>query len=242
MDSPAMLYRSPRFIAGLDVGQMNDPSALTVLERDMRLVHGQLEPYFFCGYLDRLPLQTPYPIMGRMVREKLERFGEKCLLVIDATGVGRAVVDEFRQAWTYYDEVSQAMLPRRDKPTIVALTIVHAERPIIKQWDDIHVSKLDLVMTLMLVMERHRLDVAKGLEQFPHLIREAQEFQWKKTTREMDDPYSQWRQGKQDDMLLAVAIAVWWGERYAPRTAPGQQQQYATGARNPLLRASGGRR
>jgi len=241
MDSPAALYRPSRFLAGLDVGQVADPSALTVMEREMRLQHGQLEPFFFAGWLERLPLQTPYPAMVRQVRDRLDRIGDRCTLVIDATGVGRTIVDLFREGWTEVDPVTQERRVLPGKPTIIAVTLTAGEASRQERWDDIHVPKRDVIMSFMVALQQHRFQAAASLADMSTLLKEAQNFQWK-VSPAGNDLYGAWREGQHDDLLLAVAIAVWYGQKYAPRTAPEQHQHYATAARNPLLRASGGRR
>lgn len=231
-------YRVPRFIAGLDVGQMNDVSALVIVEREMRLLYGRLEPYFFAGYLERIPLQTPYPAMVRGVRDRVEKLPQDLgtALIVDATGVGRPVVDQFREGWTSFDRFTQRPITLPGKPSIVALTLTASTEPRkIERWDEQYVPKRDVIMTLMLTLQQDRLQAAAGLGELMMLIQEARNFQWK-VSKAGDDLYGQWREGKHDDLLLAVAIAVWWGTRYAVRVIPGQQTTYAQGARNPLLR------
>jgi hypothetical protein len=237
MDTLA-LYRPPRFIAGLDVGQMSDPSALIVLERQMRLVEGRLEPYFFCGHLERLPLQTPYPVMARGVRQRLEQLGERCLLVVDATGVGRGVVELCRAAWVEYDPDLQEAQVVPGRPAIMAVTLTSGATVQAERWDEQRVPKREVVMAFMVVLQQHRFQAAASLAEIPTLLKEAQNFQWK-VSRTGDDQYGAWRAGEHDDLLLACCLAVWAGERYAPVAVlpPGRDGVlYARGAGNPVLR------
>ena len=243
MESAATLYHPPRFIAGLDVGQMQDPSALVILDREMRLLQGQLEPYYFCGHLERIPLQTPYPVMVRGVRERVERIGERCVLVIDATGVGQGVVDLFREAWTTYDSFSGQRQTLPGKPTIVALTFTHGSRASSERWDTWTVPMLDIIMRLVVVLQQRRLTAAQGLEEFPMLVKEAQAFQWRVATAKDDDPYLSFKSGAHDDLLKALASAVWWAEKYSIRTMPSLGwHASALPAGNPLARMGGRRR
>lgn len=228
-------YRAPRFLAGLDVGQMADPSALVVIERQMRLEYGQLVPYFFCGHLERIPLHTPYPAMARGVKERLEKLGERCMLVIDATGVGRGVVDLMAEGWVEYDTVTQERLPLPSKPAIMAVTLtvgldVHAE-----SWDEQRVPKRDVIMAFLLCLQQQRFQAPASLPDVVTLIQEAQNFQWK-VTAQGDDLYGAWRAGQHDDLLLATCLAVWAGERYAPvsLTPAGSGTPKAIGTGNPL--------
>lgn len=230
-------YLQPRFIAGLDIGQMSDPSALAIVEREMRLLNGRLEPYFFVGYLEQIKLLTPYPLMVRGVRMRLERIPHQTALIVDATGVGRTVVDLFRNGWTSYDPLTMFPMTLPGKPSIVALTLTGSHEPRkVERWDEQHVPTLDVIMAFMLALQQSRVQVAAGLDKLVTLIEEARNFEWKKPRQE-DDVYSQWKTNHWGDLLFALAIAVWWGTIYAIRVIPGQQTTYAQGARNPLLRS-----
>jgi hypothetical protein len=229
-------YRPPRFIAGLDCGQMHDPSALVVLERQMRLHQGALLPYFFAGHLERLPLQTPYPTMVKGMRQRLERISERSVLVIDATGVGRGVVDLFREGWTDYDPETQERTTLPGKPTIIAVTLLTnaLSQPRAERWDEWHVPRRDVIMAFLLCLQHHRFQGAASLPELTTLIQEAQAFKWKASPK--GEEYDAWSTGKHDDLLFAVAVAVWWGELYAPSMASTQGTQYATSTGNPLKR------
>src|SRR5687768_5151295 len=104
------------FVAGLDLGQARDYSALCVLQADPtphQLVVEDIEPDFrlprdrevtIAGppvslalrWLERYELGTTYPKIVAEVRERLGKVPGGALLAVDATGVGRAVVDLFR--------------------------------------------------------------------------------------------------------------------------------------------------
>jgi hypothetical protein len=57
--------------------------------------------------------------------------------------------------------------------------------------------------------------VAEALPEAVTLVRELTNFQTK-VVLATDDPYVAWREGAHDDLVLAVAIAAWEGERYRP--------------------------
>ena len=72
------------FLLGVDLGQAQDPTAIVVAETHKPDIHVR--------HLERLPLGTPYP----QVIERITALVEKlpgASLVVDATGVGRAVLD-----------------------------------------------------------------------------------------------------------------------------------------------------
>lgn len=238
MAEQAIFHRPPRFLAGLDVGRQNDWTALCVIEREMRLGRdGRFQPWYFCGHLERIPLKTPYPVMVQGVRKRLERIGERCMLVIDGTGVGLAIVDMFRAGWQYYDADLRELRTLEGKPSIIDVRITAGETAKSERWDEWHVAKLLLIMTFMVVLQQQRIDVAQDLPLWPSLLKEAQAFAFEKKTMQQDDPYQSWRNedGEHDDLLLAVACAIWAGERWAPMTLPTHgKTTHAIPAGNPL--------
>ena len=93
------ISESSRFFVGLDLGQMQDHSALAVVERDEIFVgemdHATYERprvrRFRMQFLERLALGTPYPTVVERVRQVVRQrpLMGRCVLVLDATGVGR---------------------------------------------------------------------------------------------------------------------------------------------------------
>src|SRR4051812_45046560 len=103
------------FLIGLDLGQSSDPSALAVLKRSL-LARDDDTPVkdrdgnpihkYDCNHLHRWPPGTSYPAIVRDVaklaarpelRGMLDGRSGPPRLVVDATGVGRAVCDLFFQ-------------------------------------------------------------------------------------------------------------------------------------------------
>lgn len=237
METASAFARHAPYIAGLDVGQMADPSALAVMERDIVMPKGRLESRYAARWLERFPLQTSYPQLVRLVRERLEKLGQHCILVVDITGVGRGVVDMLREEWMTLDPLTHERHPMPGKPSLVAVTLLTSAMQEVRtpQWDEYHVPKRNVVMAFMLALQQQRFRAARGLKEAQTLFQEGQNFQWKVSPTGQDQ-YGAWRAGQHDDLLLAVAVAVWWGEQHRPRTlGTSGQSQYATGAGNPLL-------
>jgi hypothetical protein len=118
-------------------------------------------------------------------------------LVVDATGVGRPVVDLLRAA--------------RLDPLPVVITGGDTESHEDGFW---RVPKRDLVSRLQVVLQAKRITFAEGMRDVQILVQELLNFQVKITTN-AHDTYGAWREGTHDDYVLAVAIAVWAGERFA---------------------------
>jgi hypothetical protein len=212
------------YIAGLDLGQAGDFTALSVLERarpvesldpsggrfyvrehwsDMELVPSdesapKAQRTYAVRHLERFPLGTSYPdICTRVV----ELFAEPPLkdqtLVVDETGVGRAVVDMIRRA--------------RPRASIRPITITagHAVQPDGAGW---HVPKKELVGALQVLLQSRRLQVARSLPMSSVLVKELENFRVKITSA-ANETFEAWRERDHDDMVLSVALAAWLGKQ-----------------------------
>jgi hypothetical protein len=150
--------------------------------------------------LQRFPLGTPYteivPAVAHLATTELLR---ESPLVVDQTGVGRAVVDMLYQVVGWIVPV-----------TITAgRAVTQAED---RSW---HVPKKELVTSLQVIMQSRRLLIARSLPDAATLVRELQNFQVK-ITAAANETFGTWRDGQHDDLVLAVALASWWGERNPP--------------------------
>ena len=83
---------TPRFILGVDLGQVNDYTALVVLERVGSELHAR--------HIERLPLGISYPDQVARIAALIgsPELARDVLVAVDATGVGRAVTDLLRAA------------------------------------------------------------------------------------------------------------------------------------------------
>src|SRR5262249_10603518 len=93
------------YFTGLDVGQTRDPSALAVVEWAEQAGEWDAVQYAYrkttslrLRYLQRVELGTPYPeLVERAARVACSgAMGGPRHLVVDATGVGRPIVDLLR--------------------------------------------------------------------------------------------------------------------------------------------------
>ena len=170
------------FIVGADIGQAQDPTALAVVEtasRDVRVRH-----------LERLPLGTPYPRVVRRIAGLVQALPDAAL-VVDATGVGRPVIDQLRAAGLSPEAV-----------TITAGKAVTFEDGF---W---HVPKRELVRALVRAFEADRLRIAAGLRYAKAVAGELRAFQ-RKITGAGRTAYGA-KGGAHDDLVIALALAGWW--------------------------------
>lgn len=216
------------FVSGLDLGQVSDFSAWAIAEK-LPCPHptraGMNAWTYAIRHLQRWPLGTPYTQIVDEVREVCRLRLRGAPLVVDGTGVGRAVVDLFRKAGCAGRLVS------------VTITGGHSatEDADKRGWS---VPKKDLVGVMQALLQTKRLDVAKKLPDAETLRRELGNFKVK-ITAAANETFGAWREGQHDDLVLAVAMACWFGERGGTATinatAPPRRDQLPE-----VLKAPGG--
>lgn len=195
------------YIVGVDLGQARDYTAVTVLDvvRQQEIPQGfiwsvaELREGPVCYHLRHLERvrDERYPAIVKRVRSLVMALkGDRSVdLVVDATGVGRAVVDLFEE--TGLD------------PIAVTITAGDAVNQDGHEW---RVPKRDLVSVVRVLLETQRLKVAASLELAPVLVDELTSFQMRLTPTGHDS-YAAAREGQHDDLVLATALACWWGEQ-----------------------------
>ena len=192
------------FVMGLDLGQAQDYSALAICERvDIPIGEAssradqEVEGYWHVRHLERFRLGTPYPEIVERVSEmwNADPLKDNSVLVLDITGVGAPVWDMF----------IAANLPAR------AITITGGNQ-VIADGRKFSVPKRDLVSTLQVLIQKGRIKFAEDLPDVQTLIKELLAFQVK-ISASGHDSYEAWREGAHDDLVLALAMAVWLGQQ-----------------------------
>jgi hypothetical protein len=155
-------------------------------------------------HLQRFPLGTPYPtIVAQVAAMKQHPLLKSAPVVVDQTGVGRAVVDQMRRT--------------PSMGWIVPITITAGQSVTPSEDHGYHVPKKELVTCLQLLLQEHRLAVASGLPDVDVLLRELQNFRVK-ITLAANETFGAWREGDHDDLVLAVALTCWHAGRRTPPT------------------------
>lgn len=189
-----------KFVVGLDLGQSNDYTALSILEK-LSPEGGGKELAYHCRHLERVR-GLPYPAIVDKVSAMLHNPALKgyAALVVDQTGVGAPVVDLFRQA--------------KLKPVGV---MIHGGDKIMHEGGTWRAPKRDLVGVLQVLLQSGRLKISSKLALGPILQQEMLNFRVKIDPITAHDSYSAWREQDHDDLVLSVALAAWWGE-HGPKT------------------------
>lgn len=210
------MKRAREFYMGVDLGQANDYTAVSVIERVRTRRDWETHIRYHLGHLERFPLGMSYPGQVERIAERIERlmgsplrldggvyFDGKVTLVVDATGVGRPVVDLMRAA--------------KLKPIPVTITGGESATSV----DGFQrVPKRDLVSSLQVSLQRGDLRVQSGLDLAPVLRDEMLAFRVKFNARGHDTYGNDWRENPHDDLVLATALALYWPEAHK---APDRQ-------------------
>lgn len=187
------------WVLAADIGQSQDPTAIAVLQhRTIDWLHwrGALtrkSENFDVRYLQRLRLGLSYVDQVAEIRRLLARppLSDGCAFIIDNTGVGRAVGDLFDDAGL--------------RPTKVTIT-AGAEQTYTgnHRWN---VAKGLLISALDARLHTGELRFAAALTEAGAMADELKDFRRKVSAAGR----STWeaRVGSHDDLVLAVAIALW---------------------------------
>lgn len=207
-------------IVSVDLGMGPDPTSVVVIEGKTWEYLGTREVYepgwmtfqpffrapdgtesescpplvFHLRHLERMPPGSSYARVVARV-EEISRSLARPDLVIDATGVGQAAIELFKAA--------------RLGPTVVTIT---AGDEVTEQWPCFRVPKRDVISTAQVLLQTERLKIARDLPNAQLLLRELQSFRMNVDLKRTSDSLA-WREGANDDLVLALAVGLWLGER-----------------------------
>ena len=189
----------------IDLGKTRNHTAMVVLER--RYQAATVADFIASGTrgfggefrytvvkAERLALGTPFPAVVEWVKRSAQEFGETLrTIVVDASGLGSVVMDELRRAQIGVSLVGvvstgEQSMPGGGRTAGGFRTVARAE----------------LLMKLQVAVqgERFEVDVPRCRE-------------WEVLRRELTEVRLEGGRRKggkvQDDLAMALALAVWWG-------------------------------
>jgi hypothetical protein len=186
-----------KYVLACDLGQSTDPTALCALEHTHSFREherggvDQHEDSFAVRHLQRLPLGMPYPDqIAEIARIAARPPLVGCEIVFDATGVGLPVAN-------IADTVGM-------KPTRVIITAGAEQSFVNGAW---HVAKASLVSILDARLHLGELRFAAELLEAGAMREELRDFK-RKVSAAGRFQYEA-RVGRHDDLVLAVALALW---------------------------------
>lgn len=216
-----------RHVIGIDLGQASESTGIVVGQIDLlpvgewetihgiyshtfrplyRLPDGGLTPKhplrtIDIRHIERRPAGGSFHSIVERVKE-ITRGLSKPTVALDATGVGEKAVDLFRRAGL--------------RPEVV--TITSGDKAVSDRQNH-RVPKLDLISTSQVMLQNGTVRIARSLPLAEALVRELAGFRMKITVRTGVDAPA-WREGAQDDLVLALATALWVADKKIklPRT------------------------
>jgi hypothetical protein len=183
---------------GVDLGQARDHTAIVVVER----VGGGLDR-FDVRHAERAPLGTAYPAIVERVSAiaTAAPLRGRSTLVVDATGVGRPVVDLF---------VAAGLRP-------IGVTITAGAAPS-GSGDARRAPKRELCTLLQVLLQSGRLKIAASMPACAALVEELLAFRVRIDGASARDSYGAGGSAH-DDLVMALALACY-GAGEAPAIAP----------------------
>jgi hypothetical protein len=204
-------------LIGLDIGQMSDYTALAIVERQTPAAyHPHEQPAqdrrslaqlreapppatYVVRHLQRFELGTSYvQIMNRIASVFRETLPPPVVFLLDTTGVGRGIFDMFRA------------IKLRPK----AIT-VHGGGKETHQGDEWHIPKTSLVFALTAAVQDRptRLHLGEKIPFVQEITHEMRTFTSKINPDTAHESFLAWREQDHDDLLFALSLCVWWGEK-----------------------------
>lgn len=181
-----------KYIIGLDLGQQNDYTVLTVVEPITSPLEGVK---YHVPYMYRYPLKTSYVYIVEHVRNFIEmRQLEDYLLVVDHTGVGIPIVDLFNE----------------HSINLVGITITGGHKANWHTPRSATVPKQELISCLQMAMQCKKMQISKDIGILDVLIKEFIGFT-ARITKSGKGKFEA-EHGVHDDTVLSLAMAIWYCE------------------------------
>jgi hypothetical protein len=188
------------YVMGLDLGPPGEPTAFAVLEWPAT-DEPKPENAYHLRHLERFLPNTSYPTIMEAVAMRTDT-PPLCAapLVVDVTAVGRQVIDRLYKL----------------KPRIFPILMTAGQTTHWVEWVGQSVPKKELVSALQLALQTRRLKVAPQLPDASLLETELSAFRLRRVSiSEVNAP--EWRVGRYDDLVFAVALACWHADRHPPQ-------------------------
>lgn len=227
-------------IIGVSLGHRHEKTAISVTERayvptgehfnavdysyrrkrTILEAHEKVMVEYRVRHLERHGPPSRYKKVAERLPEIVREIGREALLVLDITATGRPV----------YALIHSVLVPAleetRTHVTYVPITVSGVAGGVTKSPDVGYlVPRRDLISAAQILFDEGQLKIAEGLELAGTLRDELLAFKPKASSK--PDDLEGWREGKDDDLVLAVATSVWAAERFlrkkesAPVGTPG---------------------
>jgi hypothetical protein len=214
-----------KYLIGVDLGQLQDPSAISVIEMVRTIQKRGDLPYAMLNdpdlmltsyrliHLDSPPLRTPYGEIIARVKKLWNHpnLHMQSVVVVDQTGLGGPIVEQMRD---------EGLEP-------VGISITSGQN-VLEKITGYSVPKKDIVAVLQVLLENGRFEYTAKLKLAAEFEKQMERFRVKigKSGRES---YGADTEADHDDIVISVALPVWYAERAEgrPQPLPGKEEKVA---------------
>jgi hypothetical protein len=191
-------------LIGLDLGQQNDYSVLTIvnMKTSTNKILRTFDHSYDLVFLHKFPLRTTYPTIVKWITWLLNSDYpvSPYVFLVDYTGVGRPVVDLFRE----------------QDLEILALSITGGSSVSWKGNQSVTVPKKELVSSLLVSLQEGKLDIAENLNHLDDLVKEFVSFKAKIINHQTSQFSAM--SGYHDDIVMSLCLPIWYGEYISKRS------------------------
>jgi hypothetical protein len=229
---PMPKHYAREYTVGVDIGQVQDYTAMVVLKKTIappdtalfapvgegpsnRLVKGQVvfDVVYAKRVKDRRLTETAREVFDRVVKLAPQGgFGERgrISLAVDGTGMGRTVIDVFKDE---IDGRRGQYLPDLDFRPVNWRSSEESMKPPDRTDGYWSVPWAQAVWPTVVAFQEGQIRIG-GVDDKEQLLHELTHFRLKKT-KTGTDKYESWRQKDHDDLLSALTLAhwCWWYKR-----------------------------
>ena len=205
---------SYKYYVGCDLGEVNDYSAASVIERSINYheERGLFVSEYSVRELIRWPLQTPYPVVVDQVKTFFENpyiyaYGS---LIVDKTGVGRPVIE----------------MMQREGLSPLGITITGGNT-VTQEDDGYNVPKKEIVSAFLIMAQTGQFHISGKLELAQDLKKELESFQVKINKNTGHEVYG--GEGEHDDLVICIALPLWYAHKYDTQMQTLEQMSDAGG-------------
>ena len=193
--------KAGQHIVSLSLGGVAEPSAVVVIDprtefgrREKQTKKRDSENHFDVTHIERFPAGLPIPTVVASVAKIMsdKRLAKNCHLLLDITSTGAAPLRVFKSSGLY--------------PESIDLTNTGSEE---HTGGVQRVPLRDVIGAAQVVFQTRRLDVAEDLKLASTLLGDFQSYDHKRADRGLD-----LRGGRNSDIVLALAVALWWGDDF----------------------------
>jgi hypothetical protein len=178
-------------LVGVDVGQRVDPTAIAVAEIERR---GR-DDHYLIRHLERLPLGTSYPAVADRVAAVVAgiaaRTGRRPSVYVDATGVGKPLVD--------------ALTTKGMRGAVYGCYFNHGDRRTV-EGREVKIGKGWLVGQLQVLLQSGRIHLPQTAKAAA-LAEELLNYEIR-VSENAGDTYGAFKVGTHDDLVTALGLAA----------------------------------